>query len=257
MITIDRRKSRGFTLIEIAIVVVIIGLLIGGILKGQEMIRNARAHNVADQGTAVKAAVLAFQDRFRALPGDYAKANDNIVGLNATQMGDGNSRVGGDPDAANGTDEATNRTKEIALVWKHLSAAGFLSGTFDGNAAAVDSENWTCDSETCMTNAYNGFLMFLYDRAQYHYVDATNTTAYKEGPKSNQLLTGGLIPIEIISELDRKVDDGDPGKGSFRIGHKFLDGSAGNTTSCANGTGVISRWNIASQNTNCGGVYLF
>ena len=59
-------KQKGFTLVEIAIVLVIIGLLLGGILKGQELISNARVRNVADQVNAVKAAYFAFQDRYRA-----------------------------------------------------------------------------------------------------------------------------------------------------------------------------------------------
>jgi prepilin-type N-terminal cleavage/methylation domain-containing protein len=58
-----KRMQQGFTLVEIAIVLVIIGLLLGGILKGQELITNARVRNVADQQSAVKAAFYAFQDR--------------------------------------------------------------------------------------------------------------------------------------------------------------------------------------------------
>ena len=56
-------RQSGFTLIEIAIVLVIIGLLLGGVLKGQEMITSAKVRNLADQGSAVKAAFFAFQDR--------------------------------------------------------------------------------------------------------------------------------------------------------------------------------------------------
>ncbi len=57
------RNQRGFTLVEIAIVLVIIGLLLGGVLKGQEMITNAKVRNLADQGSSIKAAYYAFQDR--------------------------------------------------------------------------------------------------------------------------------------------------------------------------------------------------
>ena len=67
-------KSRGFTLIEIAIVLVIIGLLLGGVLKGQELITGARVRNLISQQDGIKAAFFGFQDRFRALPGDYAAA---------------------------------------------------------------------------------------------------------------------------------------------------------------------------------------
>ncbi len=74
------KKQQGFTLIEIAIVLVIIGLLLGGILKGQELINSARVRNLASQLDGVKVAYLAFQDRYRVLPGDMdtATASTNL-----------------------------------------------------------------------------------------------------------------------------------------------------------------------------------
>src|SRR5471030_697958 len=68
------RKQQGFTLIEIAIVLVIIGLLLGGVLKGQELITAARVRNLASQIDGVKIAYLGFQDRFRVYPGDMTTA---------------------------------------------------------------------------------------------------------------------------------------------------------------------------------------
>src|SRR6187401_2595076 len=85
--TMNKRQS-GFTLIEIAIVLVIIGLLLGGVLKGQELITGARVRNLIQQQDGVKAAFFGFQDRYRALPGDYAAAGTNINGV--TINGDGN-----------------------------------------------------------------------------------------------------------------------------------------------------------------------
>ncbi|MEO6023238.1 MAG: prepilin-type N-terminal cleavage/methylation domain-containing protein, partial [Burkholderiales bacterium] len=78
-----KHQQAGFTLVEIAIVLVIIGLLLGGILKGQELVQNARVRNLADQQNAVAAAYYAFQDRYRALPGDYAAAMTNIPNVTA------------------------------------------------------------------------------------------------------------------------------------------------------------------------------
>ncbi len=65
-----RNKQSGFTLVEIAIVLVIIGLLLGGVLKGQELINSAKVKNMINDYRATSTFVFAYQDRFRALPGD-------------------------------------------------------------------------------------------------------------------------------------------------------------------------------------------
>ncbi|HMM73924.1 MAG TPA: prepilin-type N-terminal cleavage/methylation domain-containing protein [Rhodocyclaceae bacterium] len=64
------QRQQGFTLIEIAIVLVIIGLLLGGVLKGQELINSAKVKNIVSEIKNTSVMVYAYQDRFRALPGD-------------------------------------------------------------------------------------------------------------------------------------------------------------------------------------------
>ena len=89
----NKKASQGFTLIEIAIVLVIIGLLLGGVLKGQELITSARVRNLISQQDGIKAAFFGFQDRYRALPGDYANASANIKCPAACLNGDGNGQI--------------------------------------------------------------------------------------------------------------------------------------------------------------------
>ena len=86
------QKQNGFTLIEIAIVLVIIGLLLGGVLKGQELIQSARVRNLISQQDGIKAAYFGFLDRFRAVPGDYNQASPNIAGVAGTSNGNNNGR---------------------------------------------------------------------------------------------------------------------------------------------------------------------
>src|SRR5882672_7513789 len=88
-----RKQQAGFTLIEIAIVLVIIGLLLGGVLKGQELITSARVRNLISQQEGIKAAYFGFLDRFRALPGDYSQASTNINCTPACANGNGNGQI--------------------------------------------------------------------------------------------------------------------------------------------------------------------
>ena len=86
------KKQSGFTLVEIAIVLVIIGLLLGGILKGQELINSARVRNLADQNSGIQAAYFGFIDRYRQVPGDWAKAGStgatSAIGLTINTGGE-------------------------------------------------------------------------------------------------------------------------------------------------------------------------
>jgi prepilin-type N-terminal cleavage/methylation domain-containing protein len=198
------RKQQGFTLIEIAIVLVIIGLLLGGVLKGQELINAARVRNIASQLDGVKIAYLGFQDRFRALPGDMPSdvAQANIQGIGA---------VGGCAAVAGGfCGNGRIDPAENLVVWNQLSHANFISGSYNGQVGAAQATTVPPASTTNPTNPYNGFLLLVFDS------DFGDTNAPLPNAAMN-IKTGGNIPSGTLAELDRKVDDGIAGTGSFRI----------------------------------------
>jgi prepilin-type N-terminal cleavage/methylation domain-containing protein len=229
------RKQSGFTLIEIAIVLVIIGLLLGGVLKGQELITSARVRNVISQQDGIKAAFFGFQDRYRALPGDYpgVQANANIPNVAAILGGNGDGQIFN----AGGNNEQT-------IAWTHLSHAGFLTGSYNMTTAtdAVSTANTP-------SNPYNAPLQIIYDA-----IYATITTDPAATARHN-LKTGNQVPVEITTEVDRKVDDSNPGRGSFRFSVFFGAGTVPTAATCADL--VAGNWLTTSGQTNCGAASLF
>lgn len=125
--SIDNRQS-GFTLVEIAIVLVIIGLLIGGILKGQSMIESAKVKALAKDFQSVAAALNSYQDKFRAIPGDDIAAAAH-VGAGALNIGDGNGAINIVTASSWLGLAAAGPTSESSLFWNHVRLAGLASGT--------------------------------------------------------------------------------------------------------------------------------
>lgn len=117
------KRNGGFTLVEIAIVLVIIGLLLGGILKGQELLTNAKIKRVVNDFNGITAAIYSYQDRYSALPGDDNMAESRWSGV-CGNGGDGDGIIDGNWYSSSDNDE----TREI---WGHLRAAGLINGSKD------------------------------------------------------------------------------------------------------------------------------
>jgi prepilin-type N-terminal cleavage/methylation domain-containing protein len=115
-----KTAQRGFTLVEIAIVLVIIGLLLGGVLKGQGLIDSAKVKNIIQQSNSLSAAVNAYQDKFRALPGDDALGTTHVP--NSAGNGNGDGQI-----------------SEYALAPQHLALGGFITGSYNGTTQFMTS----------------------------------------------------------------------------------------------------------------------
>ncbi len=123
------KKQSGFTLIELAIVLVIIGLLLGGVLKGQELINSAKVKSLVADFKNVPVYIYGYQDKFKALPGDDTLATSHL-GTSATNST--NTTL----DVINGVWDSTVKTDDSILFWQHVRLAGLAPGPTDINAAA-------------------------------------------------------------------------------------------------------------------------
>ena len=177
---VSRSKAQGFTLVEIAIVLVIIGLLLGGILKGQEMITQAKIKNVVADFSGISAAYYGYQDRYRAIPGDDGNADTR---WNGAKKGNADGVVSGAYNSSTADDES--RT-----WWDHLRRAGFVSGS----------------GQSQPFNAATGMLGVQ-----------TGDTAGKAALGSDGNGTGGFsgliicsanLPDKIAIAVDTQMDDG-------------------------------------------------
>lgn len=119
-------RQQGFTLTEIAIVLIIIGLLLGGILKGQEMVVQAKIKNIISDFAGVSAAYHAYGDRYRASPGDDPAAASRWSVPTSATSGDGDGQISG---TYNNGNAACVAGVESCSWWDHLRRAGFIGGT--------------------------------------------------------------------------------------------------------------------------------
>lgn len=119
--------KRGFSLVELSIVLVILGLLVGGILTGKSLIHAAEVRSVGNDMQAIRTAMYSFRDKYFYMPGDINNA--------ASFWGCTNCNGNGDGVIANhGADAAIAAGRyEDSLVMYHLSQAGLIAGTYTGD----------------------------------------------------------------------------------------------------------------------------
>jgi prepilin-type N-terminal cleavage/methylation domain-containing protein len=198
------KRQGGFNLVELAIVMVIIGLLVGGVLKGQALVTSAKIKRVNNDFNGITAAVYTYLDRYSALPGDDDKAEarwtDGVTDITAgATMDQGNGTLEGN---WTDTDPATS---EARLLWEHLY-----------NATLVGSDN-------IPTNAFGG------------------TVGVQEGPTISGVdfkLNGIVVCMDIfdgdVAEvIDVNFDDGVPETGLLRAVTKASDGTLGTALATA------------------------
>lgn len=184
-------SQAGFTLVELAIVLVIIGLIISSVLVGQDLVRGAELRAAITQYDSYNAAVGTFRGKYNGLPGDIAGAtNYGFVG-----NGDSNGALLGSTSLA---------AAENVYFWNHLGSSGaaLIPGTYPGTAVV----STTIDTQLPATKAGNYWGVYTASGVNYYYLGVIGGTA------GVYATTNTLTPIE-AQNIDTKVDDGKPARG--------------------------------------------
>ncbi len=179
----SQQKQTGFTLIEISIVLVIIALLLGGVMKGQTLVKNAKYNSWVSEIEAYRTAFFTFEATYGGLPGDYKYAEDRLdapAGVTVTSGG-GDGIIGGGGN--------TNVRYESGRAIQHLILAGLLKG---------DPSRLNVETATPVGGTYNSIA----------------TGAWANGKTAHKLLMYG-VSGEMAKRLDADLDDGNPLTGSI------------------------------------------
>lgn len=262
---------RGFSLVELSIVLVILGLLVGGVLGGQSLIKAAQLRSVITEKDKYVTASNTFREKYGTYPGDLANATSywgaahattstcisTIRTTSATCNGTGNGIISiySTPDAQAGSEDT--------LVWEHLSLAGLIEGRYTGWTSNVghlfrmDCGGTSPQSKLGATTCWN--LWHQPDSLSY------NASSFWGGRYGHILLIAGystrdqgayapnlppFAPEEAYS-IDAKIDDGKPGLGSVRTLPYSTALTQCSTGAADNTAYATATYNLAVTNKTC------
>ena len=181
----SRARRTGFTIVELTIALVVIGIMLSGILKGQELINGSKIRAIVDRQNSLIFAWSQFVARYGAHPGDYA--GTDIPYATPSPTG-GNSLV---------------ELEESALAMEHLALASeirncqqCIGGGLPGGGRGLPT------ADNSLTNQYGGVISIWHDET-YYVIRGGDM-----GVSRLQIHTGPRIPSNILAEVDRKIDDG-------------------------------------------------
>lgn len=221
-----RSSQRGFTLVELAIVLVIIGLIVGGVLSGQTLINSAKVRSQMSQIDQFDAALNAFRARYDCIPGDCLDTS-GVAGAD----GDGNGLINFSSTWA--------ADLESALAAQQLGVAGLITGSYTPAAPFT--------TDQIPTAKLAGQVMFGSDASNNYYLIGSFAAG-------TPITSDFIFPIEAAKAMDNKRDDGLPDTGGVIAtgATSFFDGTAATpgATACTV-AGTPNIYNISAGTTPC------
>lgn len=221
---LEKGMKKGFSLVELSIVLVILGLLTGGILTGQSLIRAAELRSVVTQVSQYATAFYGFRDKYIALPGDMAKAED-FWGSDPDGCPTHTNRVA-KKETCNGNDDGRTASGSVDIyerfrVWQHLANAGLVEGSYTGVAGAGGDLADGGQGEIGINMPamrLSGVGAGIYTRRAGHagtteimYIPEGYGATFVIGARgSGSLPTGPFATPEEVWNMDAKLDDGKP-----------------------------------------------
>lgn len=192
-----KKTQTGFTLIELAIVLVIIGLLLGGVLKGQELINSAKVKNMVSDFKNIQVYIYGYQDKFKALPGDDHAALAHVAGANATNVTQTQNAV------IQGSWDSTSAADESYMFWQHVRLAGLAPGATDPAVPATYVPR-NADGGQIGVQSVSGFT-------------AVTTLPTAGGISGSFVICSDGILGKFAKQIDTTMDDGIGNTGSVRV----------------------------------------
>jgi len=192
-----RNNKSAFSLVELSIVIIILGLLVASVTVGKDLIQAAQLRGLISQIHGFETQTSTFKLKYNALPGDIKNADKRGLGTNNGD-GDGvieDATAGGDPDKAD---------YEIVYFWQHLNLAGFADGAYDG-----DDTNGALGETFPKAKHGGGIVVYGVDGVNYYHIGIADSTT---GTPSTLVFDDTLVPEDAFS-IDNKLDDGFPLKG--------------------------------------------